>query len=109
MTQAAALVDTLKTYIADANDMCARGAYMDLEGLDSRVQTICSAIEALPAAEAKAYASELDAMMEALEALQQLFESKRAALGDELDGTTKHHKAAKAYKRSDYSAPQEGQ
>lgn len=107
-TQTAQLLDDLRSYMNDARAMCDRGEFMALDGLDGRVKTICDTIGALPVAEARGYADELDAIGKDLEALQDYFMEKRAALGEELADTSKHHKAAKAYTQSEFSAPKEG-
>lgn len=107
MSQTAKLLQDLKDYMSDARAMCDRGEYMALDGLDGRVKAICDAIGALPVTEARGYADELDAIGKELEELQALFMEKRASLGDELADTSKHHKAARAYTQSEFSAPKE--
>lgn len=108
MSDTATLIDDIKTYMGDAQAMCERGEFIELQNLDIRVQQICNSIQELSATDAQHYSGELDSIMESLGTLQQMFEAKRAALGEELNETHKHSKAAKAYTQSDLSAPQEG-
>lgn len=107
MSQANELIDNLKSYLADARDICERGEFMTLEGLDERVKTICAAVQTLPVPEAMQHADTLDSLMQELETLQTLMQDKRAALGEELSDTGKHHKAAKAYTRHEHATPKE--
>jgi hypothetical protein len=108
MTQTATLIDDLNAYMNDARDLCERGELMELTSLNDRVQSICTAISKLPIEEAKAHAADLETIMASLDDLQRLFETKRAALGEELNDTSKHHKAAKAYTKHEHATPKEG-
>jgi len=107
-TQTADLLAQLREYIRDAREMCERGEFIALDSLDQRVEKICDAIGHLPVSEARNYSDELDTVGEELQALQKLMQDKRDALGEELTDTGKHHKAAKAYTQSEFSAPKEG-
>lgn len=99
------LIDDIRTYIQDAQEICERGEFISLQGLDSRVEQICQSIHEMDAEEAKKYAEELDKLSEQLDALQQMFKQKRDSLRDDLDDTTRHQNAAKAYKTAESKSP----
>lgn len=102
------LFDNIRLYIRDAHEICDRGEFIELSGLDMRVRELCDAIERLETEEAVAYAEDLQAVMDELGALQAIFQQKRDALGEELTGANKHQQAARAYKQSERGIPATG-
>lgn len=96
------ILNDIRTYIHDALEICERGEYIELSGLDTRVQEMCEAIGGMSREQAVEFADDLDIMMQQLEVLQRVFQERRDALGEELNGTSRHQQAAKAYKQSEH-------
>lgn len=104
-----ALFEQVREYINDAHEICERGEYIELVGLDDRVQQMCEAIQAMTQEEAKTYEQELESLMQKLDGLQEILVQRRDALGEEVSDTNKHQQAARAYANSQMqpSAPAE--
>jgi hypothetical protein len=95
------LINEIQSYVHDARALCEQGEYVALEGLDDRVNALCEGIATLDVKQAQQHAAALDMLMHNIVALQAMMEEKRAALGEEIQETTRHQQAAKAYASSD--------
>lgn len=102
------LLDGIMSYIRDARGIINKGDFIELGGLDKRVQELCEAIQGLTVEDSMFFKGDLDNMMTELNMLQDEFKKMRESLGGELNDAGKHQQAAKAYKQSEGAAAREG-
>jgi hypothetical protein len=106
MTQAAeTLISELKDYIEQAQTACTDGSFTDMADMQPKVEEMCAAIAQLPVTQARQHSDTLEEIAKSLDALKGVMEEKREALRGELNSTTQHHQAAKAYKTAEAGMP----
>ncbi|MFM9889386.1 MAG: hypothetical protein ACKVOE_01890 [Rickettsiales bacterium] len=91
------LLGDILSYVVAAEALLKVGDTVRLAGLDTVVDVLCQRVLALPAAESKEYAPELEHLNERLTQLAGAIEAAKAELGDDMDALDKRQRAAKAY------------
>jgi uncharacterized phage infection (PIP) family protein YhgE len=84
-------------YIQRATDCLKAGDMAGLEALNSRADTLSSAMESLDAAQGAEYAPELAELRTQLNALIRAMDDMKTQLGKTLQSSGTHHRAARAY------------
>lgn len=103
-SEAEKLYHDVMEYIDDAREMTERGEFIALEKLDERVKKLCVTIQGLKIEESMGYRESLASMMDELNDLQVLYESKKTALAREISDVGKHKQAVMAYKQQEVTA-----
>lgn len=107
MTEAAVSPEVLQrdlTEVAVAIDAARRtvehGDFVDLGGLDERVGRLCSAIKLLPRDQGRGFERPLLGLVDELTRLTDELASQRDKVRQTLVGTSSHHQAASAYRKT---------
>tara|TARA_B100001123_G_C14763269_1_gene809652 strand:- start:184 stop:519 length:336 start_codon:yes stop_codon:yes gene_type:complete len=108
--EATQLISELQDYIAEAKASCERGEFSDIAAMQPKVEQMCQVIGNLPVSDARQHSANLEAIAIELDELKAQMEEKRNLLRDDLQGTTQHSQAAKAYAQPmpPSGEPQEG-
>lgn len=102
------LFDGIRAYVAQAKEICAKGDYLELEGLDDQVKTLCEGVMHMPVEDSMTIKDDLQTMMAELDELQTLFEKSKDKLAHDMRGVEKHKQASLAYKQSETAPQREG-
>ena len=107
MTEAAVSPEILQrdlTEVSVAIDAARRtvehGDFVDLSGLDARVDRLCSAIKALPQDQGRGFERPLLGLVDELTRLTDQLADQREKVRQSLVGTSSHHQAASAYRKA---------
>lgn len=103
-----ALLKGLSDYISQAKGILEKGDFLELEGLDDQVKTLCDSVLSLKVEESLSFADELDGTMKELDELQKMFVESRDKLAGDMQDLGKHKKASVAYKQSETAPHREG-
>lgn len=95
------LLTQIRSFIATAKAHLAGGGDVDMTGLDGKVRELCDRVLDMPKPEADAYAVEMEALVEELDALKIDMVTAQAGLRQQIEGLNLRHKAAKAYTTSE--------
>jgi hypothetical protein len=90
LLEAATLVGTAKSLIVE-------GSVVDLAGLSARIETVCSALPGLPAAEREELKPALVALMDGLGGLAEAVKAQHGALAGKLSAQSQADRARDAY------------
>lgn len=99
------LLETIRQFVETAKAHVAEGGEAELTGLDAKVQELCEAVLDMPKSEADNYSKPLQQLAEDLTVLKVEMETTQAEIRQQLDALNLRHKAAKAYKTTEGSAP----
>lgn len=94
------LFGDIMQYVEQAHAIMARGEWVELYGLDARVETLCHVIAQMSEAQAKEYAPELEYVRKQIIQLGTQMEVLYKNLGAELKETNNYARANRAYAQS---------
>jgi hypothetical protein len=98
-----ALFQKVAQYIEESNALIAKGAYVQLNGLDAKVSELCEAVLTLSGEQREEYADRLQQLVAALQILRENMDNSRDAVNQEMHGLNTHKKANKAYQKIELS------
>ncbi len=75
-------IKTILDYVRDCETRIIKGEQLDLAGLDDKVMEVCDSVAALDDAEAEPLETQLTALIDALEQLEDVIGEQEAALGE---------------------------
>jgi phage host-nuclease inhibitor protein Gam len=91
------LLSDVLNYIEEAHSILERGEWVDLKGLDARVERLCHEIVLLTPQQGREYAAELEFLREKLNALQESMQAQVKQLKDDMKETGTVQRANRAY------------
>lgn len=92
-----ALVAAIDDYIDEAQRLTGSGEEVALAGLDSVVDALCNRVVALSAEERRSYASDFEALINRLSALQSSMVTSKEQIAETLKTVSVQRKANRAY------------
>lgn len=95
------LLTQIRSFIGTAKAHLAEGGEVDMTGLDGKVRELCDRVLDMPKPEADAYATEMEALVEELDALKIGMVSAQAEVRRQIEGLNLRQKAVKAYATSE--------
>lgn len=96
-TDPEALLSDVLSYIDEARAMLDAGEWLDLKGLDAKVERLCLEIVTLSPEQGREYAAELEFLRDKLAALQDDMQVKLGDVQDEMKETGTVQRANRAY------------
>lgn len=95
-----ALLSDVLAYIEEAHGILEKGEWVDLKGLDARVERLCLEIVTLTPEQSREFAAELEFLRTKLDALQADMQEKVSQLKADIAETNTVQRANRAYVQS---------